>query len=399
MSSTYFAEGLPYSVVHQIASQLFTAWNAKLEWIGLVSLYGLAWNLKFLWSPLVDLFGTARKWQVILQLLLGGSVVLLAWPAQAGELSRVAKMLVVVAVLAATNDIAIDGYYVRALPSRQQAAYAGLRIAAYRVALLVGNGVLVLLAGRVSWFACFAAAGAILAVLGVAHQFSLPKLSPGASAESKAPGQPPSRALVEVILSFFRQPGAWLAVAFILLYRLGDAMLFSMSTPLLRDLGLSTAQRGAVSGAVGTAVSIAGSMLTAPLIARFSLRRMLVPITVVQSIALPIYVLLSWFKPSVPWIIAGVLVEQLAAGIGTAGFSVYLMRRCAGQYKTAHFAIATSLMSVAATASGSASGFLAKYTGYPTFFFIACCAALPGLVLSMIVAGRLTDQPAAGSSA
>ena len=99
VTTTYFAEGLPYSVVHQIASQFFTAMHASLESIGLVSLYGLAWNLKFAWSPLVDLLGTVRRWLIVLELLLAASIAWIAWPAHHGDLGAVARALVVVAVL------------------------------------------------------------------------------------------------------------------------------------------------------------------------------------------------------------------------------------------------------------------------------------------------------------
>src|ERR1700676_2385532 len=79
-TTTYFAEGLPYSIVHQISSQFFTAAGASLEAIGLTSLYGLAWNLKFAWSPLVDMISTKKKWLVRLEILLAATIALLFWP-------------------------------------------------------------------------------------------------------------------------------------------------------------------------------------------------------------------------------------------------------------------------------------------------------------------------------
>jgi PAT family beta-lactamase induction signal transducer AmpG len=391
VSTTYFAEGLPYSIVHQVASQFFTAMNASLESIGLVSLYGLAWNLKFAWSPLVDLLGTARKWLIVLQVLIGLSVAWVAWPAQQGDLQTVAKLLVLVAVLAATHDIAIDGYYLRALQQRQQAAYAGLRIAAYRVALLVGNGALVLLAGKVSWKAAFLAGGALMLALALFHKLVLTRRDEAPAPEAPVVATSNMPGFVDAFLSFFRQPGMLVAIGFILLYRLGDAMMFSMSTPLLRDLGMSTAMRGVVSGIVGTAVGIVGSMLAALWIAKKGLKHTIFSIAAIQAGALPIYALISWLRPPMPLVVVGVLVEQLAAGVGTAGFSVYLMRLCTGRYKAAHFAIATALMSVAATSSGAASGYLAKGLGFTAFFWLASVAALPGLLLSLVVARRLHE--------
>lgn len=391
VSTTYFAEGLPYSVVHQVASQLFTAMNASLESIGLVSLYGLAWNLKFVWSPLVDLFSSARRWLVVLEVLLALAIAWIAWPAQQGNLTMVAKILVLVAVLAATHDIAIDGYYLRALEQRGQAAYAGLRVAAYRVALLVGNGALVWVAGRVSWRLCFLLAGALMGLLALMHQLVLPvPTAPAVTPAEKA--EPKLSKLLDAFVSFFLQPGIVLAIAFILVYRLGDAMMFSMSTPLLRDLGMDTSTRAVVSGMIGTPVGIAATIAAGWWISRQGLRSTLIPIAAIQAGALPLYAIVSWVRPPAAVIVVAVLVEQIAAGVGTAGFSVYLMRLCAGKYKAAHFAIATALMSLAATLSGSASGFLATRVGYTWFFSIAAMAAVPGLILAWVVSKRLAQS-------
>jgi PAT family beta-lactamase induction signal transducer AmpG len=397
VATTYFAEGLPYSVVHQVATQLFTALNASLPAIGHTSLFGLAWNLKFLWSPLVDLVGTARRWLVALEVLLALAIAAVAWTTRSGSISAVAALLAVVSVIAATHDIAIDGHYLRALDGGQQARFAGLRVAVYRVALLVGNGVLVWIGGKVSWVASFALAAAMLGALAVFHQAALPRAqearargSPGevGAAARDTEGDRGSRATAgfwRAFATFFTQPGAAHAVAFIVLFRLGDAMLFSMSAPLLRDLGLGTAARGIVSGLGGTAIGIAGSMIAAHVVAKRGLGRTLLPITIVQAAALPVYALLAWARPPTALVVAAVLVEHLAAGVGTAGFSVFLMRRCSGAYKATHFAIATALMSIPATAS-ALSGHLAQAVGYPVFFCIASAGALPGLVLAWWIA-------------
>ena len=132
VASTYFAEGLPFSIVRQLSSEFFTSLGASPEAIGATSLYGLAWNLKLLWSPLVDRHGTMRRWLLVVEALLGLVVMGVAWPGGAAGSRGVARLLVVVAFLAATHDIAIDGFYLEALDKGSQAMFAGLRVAAYK---------------------------------------------------------------------------------------------------------------------------------------------------------------------------------------------------------------------------------------------------------------------------
>ncbi len=378
VASTYFAEGLPYSMVHQVAQEMFTALGASLKAIGYTSLYGWAWNFKWVWSPLVDLYGTSRRWVVGTQLLLGLVLLALARPAQRGELGQVAMGLVLVSVLAATQDIAVDGFYLEALGEKQQTKLSGVRVAAFRAAMMVGKGGLVILAGLAGgWGWSFLAAAAMMLLLAVAHAFflPLPVRSPGAE----------KKHFLRAFVTYLQQPGIGLSLSFILTYRAGDALMFAMSSPLLRDLGLDTAARGVVSGLAGTACSIGGAMLGGMIIARFSLARTLRPIASLQSAAILIYTWLAWARPGRTAVVAGVLAEQVLAGIGTAALMVFLMRRSERTYKAAHFAVGSALMSVATTVAGSVSGHLAERVGFPWFFTLAFAASLPGVVLSFLV--------------
>jgi PAT family beta-lactamase induction signal transducer AmpG len=379
VASTYFAEGLPYAIVHQVSSEFFTAQNASLKAIGATALFGLAWNLKALWSPVIDLFGTTRRWLIGIQLAVAIAIGAVAWPAGKGDLQGVAVALAVVAFLAATHDIAIDGFYIRALSKEAQAAFTGLRISAYRMAMFVGKGVLVALAGLpwipLPWMVCFLAAGGIMLALTLIHARILPREEQRVDARRLR--------FVKAFTTFLAQPHAAVSIALILFFRAGDALMFAMHTPLLKDLGLDTAARATVSGMGGTLCSIGGATLGGLLISRMSLKRTLIPITLLQSVAILLYVWMAWARPSLPAITAVVWSEQVVAGIGTGALMNFIMRRAAtGDYKASHFAIGTSLMSLGATLLGTASGFIADEVGFVNFFALAFAASLPGVALS-----------------
>ena len=174
-SVIYFAEGLPYSIVHFLASLFFTYNNVKLEYLGLISLYHIPWNLKFLWSTLVDQFGTKRKWIYYLEfLLLITSIILaIAAPLTSG-LTVAAVLFLVIAFFSATHDIAIDGYYLEKLNKEDQAKYVGMRVMAYRMAMLVVSSGLVYMA-HISWPAAFWSCSAIMLLLFLYNYFLLPE--------------------------------------------------------------------------------------------------------------------------------------------------------------------------------------------------------------------------------
>jgi PAT family beta-lactamase induction signal transducer AmpG len=381
-SSTYFAEGLPYSVVHQISAQFFTASGASLQAIGLTSLYGLAWNFKFLWSPLIDVFSNKKRWLVSLELLIALAIAILTWPALGLNLGMAAKIFVMIAFLAATHDMAVDGFYIQSLNDKEQAAFSGLRVAAYRISLLVGNGALVILAGLASWATCFLAAAGIMGSLALWHQWFLPK--------AQAMGTVFKASLMEeAFVSYLKQPYIIRILAFVLVYRAGDSMMFAMATPFLKELGYDTAARGFLSGMLGTLSGISGALIGGAVISRSGLRRCLFPFTLIQSLSIPAYAWLAYFKPGLFGVGLVIAFEQLAAGIGTAGLLVFLMQRCSRSFQATHFAIGTALMSVAATLAGSVSGYVASSVGYVLFFSIAFIISWPGVIMAWMMPARV----------
>src|SRR5690606_19246387 len=107
---------------------------------------------------------------------LSAMLVVLAFAATATELLAVLSAIFpFMAVLSATHDVAIDGYYLEALDERDQSRFVGFRAAAYRVAALVVRGPLVVLVGLVGWGVGLFAAAAIFAALTAFHLACLPR--------------------------------------------------------------------------------------------------------------------------------------------------------------------------------------------------------------------------------
>lgn len=174
--TTYFAEGYPYAIVNTVAEAMFTELKASLQVIGLTSLFHLPWNLKFLWAPAIDTYETKRWWTLGVELLLVGLLLVLAFAsATTGSLWWMAIVFVALAFVAATHDIAIDGFYLEVLGERDQSRYVGYRVAAYRVALTVGAGLLVSLGGAVGWTAAWLLGAAVMAALWLVHLLVLPR--------------------------------------------------------------------------------------------------------------------------------------------------------------------------------------------------------------------------------
>jgi len=175
--TTYFAEGFPYTIIRIISSVFFRDMKVSLEAIGLTSLFGLPWVLKFLWGPQIDQFGTKRHWMLSMQLLL---VLMVSTVAFLAPLPNGVRIIVILffagSFIAATHDMAIDGYYMEALDEKGQAKFVGYRVMAYRISMMTGTGIIVTIGTMTSWRVGFLSAGGILGILFIYHLFLLPRV-------------------------------------------------------------------------------------------------------------------------------------------------------------------------------------------------------------------------------
>jgi PAT family beta-lactamase induction signal transducer AmpG len=415
VSSTYFAEGLPLMIVRKLSTVFFTDIGVDLRTIGHLNFLGNAWNLKFLWAPLLDVVGTKRGWLVAMQVLIGCLTLVVAGaalgvpPTGVAGIPRIVLFTTVlfatIALLSATNDIATDGFYMEGLPdAREQAARAGQRVMAYRMAVIYANFGLVALASvgssrAWSWAASFAVAGLTMLALAAIHSLWLPRVEPPSVRPSM---QLVGRAFVDAFRTYLRQPRAAIVLLFILSYK-ADEMLFSMNTPfLMRELHVSKGQMAWLAGLVGAATTVAGALLASWWIKRSGFRSALWPITLLMNLSIWAYVALAHLAPDgrsatgLAVIAAVNGYEHLAAGLGNTALMVFLLRTCRPQYKAAHYAIGTALMSVPANVLGGFSGRIVEQLGWVGFFVLCFLATVPSMVLIPWLPHR--DEPAASGT-
>jgi PAT family beta-lactamase induction signal transducer AmpG len=405
--SLYYGQGLPYVVVMTLAVVLYKNLGLDNTAIALYTswLY-LPWVIKPLWSPLVDLLRTKRWWIVTLQLVVGAALaaVALTLPLD-GFFQLSLAVFWLLAFASATHDIAADGFYLLALRQDQQAAFVGVRSLFYRVAMISGQGGLVYAAGRLAestgsvvpaWQLVFGALAALFVGLALWHRMLLPR----PTGDRPAPhDQGLWSGFAQTFRSFFRRRDIVLVLAFLLLFRLGEAQIVKLLTPFLLDgidrggLALSTAQVGLVYGTVGVAALTIGGLLGGWVISRHGLARWLWPM--VAAIHLPnvLYVALAAWQPQNPWLITAVVAtEQLGYGFGFAAYLMVMIWVAEGPSRTAHYALCTGFMALGMMLPGMASGWLQQQLGYTGFFAWVCLCTLP----SVLVAARLRIPPGFG---
>ena len=398
----YFGQGIPYVVVMTLSVIMYKNLGLSNTDIALYTswLY-LPWVIKPLWSPVVDMFRTKRFWIVTLQFIIGAALALVALTIPTAHFFQVTLAVFwLMAFSSATHDIAADGFYMLALPQHEQAAFVGVRSTFYRIAMIAGQGGLVFLAGKISeqtgnvslaWAIIFFILSGMFFLLFIYHRFALPV---------PASDQPLLRdaesdvvaGFVSTFTAFFKRPDIFIILAFLLLFRFGEAQALKLAAPFLLDpaikggLGLTTSQVGLVYGTIGVIALTLGGLLGGYAISRHGLKRWIWPMLL--SVHLPnlAFVFLAYALPGNIFVIAtAIAIEQFGYGFGFAAYLLFMIMVADGAHKTAHYAICTGFMALGMMLPGMASGWIQEQLGYQHFFVWVCIATLPSLLVTAFV--------------
>jgi PAT family beta-lactamase induction signal transducer AmpG len=396
----YVAEGLPYALVMSVSVVLYK--NLGVSNADLAFYTGwlyLPWVIKPLWSPFVDILKTRRQWIWAMQLLVGATLAAVALTIPAPHFFQLSLVFFwLLAFSSATHDIAADGFYILATTEQEQSFFSGIRNTAYRVATILAQGELVILAGKihdrtgnfaVAWSISIALVAGIIFCLGVYHFIVLPKPK---TDESRKIGSSENffAEFVQTFEIFFQKPKIITLLLFLLLYRLGEAQLVKMVQPFLLDplaqggLGLTDEQLGLVYGKSGIIALIFGGLLGGFVVARQGLKFWLWPMLLAIHLPDAVFIWLAYAQPENIFAIgAGVAVEQFGYGFGFTAFMLYMICIARGEHRTAHYAICTGFMALGMMLPGMWSGWLQERIGYPHFFVWVILATIPSFIVAM----------------
>ena len=396
--SLYYAEGLPYAFVMIVSVVMYKKLDISNSEIALYTswLY-LPWVIKPLWSPLVDILKTKRFWIIFMQLLIGAGLAGIAFTIPTTNMFKYTLAFFwLIAFSSSTHDIAADGFYMMGLSSHDQAWFIGIRNTFYRFAILTGQGLLVILAGKLenlynnvslAWSIVFGILAIVFVVFAFYHKWILPHPSEDNNNE-KLDLNDVIIKILKIFLSFFKKPQIVLAVSFILFYRFGEAQLvkiaplFMLDTMEMGGLGLSTSEYGFIYGTLGMIMLTLGGITGGLLVAKNGLNYWIIWMALAMKLPDLVYVYMAYTQPENYYLISlFVATEQFGYGFGFTAYLLYMMMLSEGEHKTAHYAICTGFMALGMMIPGMFSGFLQESIGYKYFFNWVMLATIPGFIL------------------
>ncbi|EDP46475.1 AmpG family muropeptide MFS transporter [Rickettsiella grylli] len=376
-----FSSGLPLALTSSTLQAWFTVTGASLLAIGSLALIGQPYIYKFLWAPLLDrwippLLGRRRGWIILLQFALIIAISMMAIAHPQTHTTMLITVAFLVAFLSASQDMAIDAYRTDVLKPSERGLGTMLYSWGYRTALLISGAVALALAEHIGWRNTYLLMAGLITIglwgvwLGEEPQFL--EHPPGTL----------RAAIIEPFRDFLSRKSAGLILLFILLYKFGDALSVSLTTPfLIRGLGFSLSTVAFVNKGIGFMATLLGLLVGGILMTRISLFRALLYFGILQTLAILTFLQLALVGHNYHWLVFTVSVDSFCNAMGSVALIALFMSLCNPRYTATQFALFTTFSSMGRVFVGPLAGLLVTYYSWPVFFVLSLAASLPGLVL------------------
>ncbi len=388
-----FASGLPLA----LSSATLFFWLAEagvaLAAIGLFALVGSPYNFKFIWAPFIDrvplplltrILGRRRSWMLLIQVGLMLSIMALGFSRPESTPLLAAICALAVAFFSASQDIVIDAYRIEILDADEQGAGAAMTQAGYRLGAIAAGAGALFLAEQIDWSLVYLFM-AMLVLVGMAAALFAPdpeRRNPELAAERDQGGL--HAMVIKPFAEFFQRngtPTACIILAFILLYKFGDAYAGVMAYPFYYEMGFSKSEVATVSKIFGVIATLLGIFVGGLLVKRFGIMPSLLGCGILQMLSNLMYAAQSLAGHDVQFLYFTIGFENLSGGMGSSAFVAYLSVLCNTAYTGTQFALFTSFMAFGRTLLSASSGWVVEMIGWFDFFLISTVVALPGLLL------------------
>lgn len=381
LGALYLSQGLPFGFFTQALPVMLRERGLSYTSISLTTLLALPWAFKFLWAPAVDGFGTRRGWILSLQGL--AALVLIAVSALEpdGALSLLLGAVLLTNLLAATQDIATDGLAVDLLSPEERGYGNGVQVAGYRVGMIIGGGLLLVLYDSVGWTLTFLMMAGILAAatIPIAAARGEPRLAP----KDEEGG---------LVAGFFKREGMLRWLGILVVFKAGDYLAGGILRPWLVDRGFSMADLGWLLGGGGFTAGLLGALAGGWGVGRLGRKSSLVIFGLLQASAIVAFALIELLGLGRGAVVGACLYEHFVGGLATVALFTAMMDRCRPGRGGTDYTLQASLVVFATGAFGAISGASADMLGVGWHYGFAAVVALFGVAC---VAHGLPDDRAA----
>ena len=377
-----FASGLPL----RLTASTFQAWcyelGISLATIGAINIVRMPYSLKFLWSPLLDRYplpflGRRKGWLLLVQVLLVTIILIASLVTPDKGIQSAVVIVFFIAFLSATQDILIDAFRAENLDQSEYGGGAAVGVFGYRLGMLFTGAFALFLADHYSWVFVYRIMACGMAVSILATLFLTKEKRENLDYVPKSL----KSSIVDPLKDFLLREKAVEILFFIVLFKFGDVIAGSITTPFYLNLGFTKSDVGIIDKWVGMFAVIIGGIYGGKFIATSGLFKSLTVFSILQMVGTLLFAFLSIAGKSYLALVLSIVGENAFAGMGTAAQVALLMELCNKKYTATQYALLSSIAALSGIFAASFSGVVAAKVGWTNFFLICSLLGLPGLLL------------------
>ena len=188
----------------------------------------------------------------------------------------------------------------------------------------------------------------------------------------------------------------WWAIAFLLLFRLPEALSLNLLYPFFKDgaevggLGAGTEMYGLVYGTFGVVALLLGGILGGIYASKRGLRASMWPMALSLALPCAVYLFMAIAHPTSVWSIGSLIVlDQFGYGFGFTAYTLFMMRFVDGPLKTSHYALCTAFMWLSMKLPALVAGYLQQWLGYVGFFTLVMISCLGTFAAAIIARSKI----------
>jgi PAT family beta-lactamase induction signal transducer AmpG len=403
-----FGSGLPLLLTISLLQAWMKESGVNLTTIGIMALVGLPYTLKFLWAPLFDRFtlpflGRRKGWLIVAQLLLAGSIVLMGQSDPLHNPWMVAFFALLVTFFSASQDIVIDAYRREDLLDDELGFGSSLYVTGYRLGMLLVSGGGLILADFIGFPLVYKiVAGLMLIPIIVTLTTPEPRLTARTPSNFK-------EAVIDPLVDYFQRKEALWILLFILLYKVGDTMASSMTTPFYLSIGYTKTEIGAIVKLFGTWATILGGLIGGIMMVRLGIVKSLWIFGILQAVSTFGFSMLAalsssfaashinqpaqaLFNSAQLYLTIVITVENITGGMGTTAYAAFMASITNKKFTATQYALLSSLMGVPRVILSAPTGFMAHNMGWFSYFLFCTIIAIPGMLLLLKLGAAPKDS-------
>jgi PAT family beta-lactamase induction signal transducer AmpG len=381
--------GMPMAFFFTMLSAWLKDLGVAVSAIGLFSITRSPFSFKYVWAPVIDhyrlpvlfsMLGRRRSWMIIANI---GVIISLLTIKTTDPLSSIYSTIAVACLFgffAATYDAAFDAFRIESLEENMQAIGVSTTILGYRLGMISISVGSLLISDKFSWDAAFLYAaglffvGTIVILLSQEPKAELASFK-GLNIDTL------NKTVVEPFSEFFKRDYAVTILITVTLYKLGEAILSSMTMPFYMETGFTKTEIAAVSKFYGVIATLLGVYIGGIISAKVGNLRSLMICGTGQMLSNLMFVWQNHMGADSSALMLTLTVENVTGGMGSAALMGYMSALCNRKYTATHYALLSSFAALANNTLAASSGYLVESLGWDMFFIFTTIISLPALLL------------------